>query len=214
MTRDALWDAPDLIDEFDRLYQDLAARDPVPRHMVVLGAAGREGVSLVADHLALAVARVRADARILLVDAGPPAESVADVATAQVTGSWDWDPAASLPVRAWDRAKSIDRLGPFALPRGADGGSHSERLSAAFQRARQDYNHSIWDLPPVLTHADSLNLATVSDGALVVVEMDETRVGALHYLRSALSRRHVTVLGAVLNRCGRYWPRAASRRPL
>src|SRR5690606_41417070 len=67
------------------------------------------------------------------------------------------------------------------------------------------------DLAPPLTRwADGLALAAECDGALVVIEMDETRHDSLLFLRDALARNRTPILGSVLNRSGRYWPRSRS----
>lgn len=213
-----------LADEFMRLRHDLEARVPAPLHVVVLGMDGGEGTSTVAAQLALAfaVGRDPNDSRaVLLADADlrsarpsghPLAALAARSAPAPSGGLWHWDlksllpatPLAAQPAVHWLPAgpPPADRLGLAPV---------SARLVAAMERARHDYAVSVWDLPPVRVHGDGLDLAAVADGALVVIEMDETRVDALRYLRQALERRRVTLLGSVLNRCGRWWPPGSRR---
>ncbi len=213
-----------LADEFMRLRHDLEARVPAPRHVVVLGMDGGEGTSTVAAQLALAfaVGRNAAEGRpVLLVDADlrsarPTGHPLATLATrsdpAPGGNLWQWDLDSPLPATPLTAQPAVHWLPAGQPPADRLGlAPVSARLVAAMARARQDYAVSVWDLPPVRVHGDGLDLAAVADGALVVIEMDETRVDALRYLRQALERRRVTLLGSVLNRCGRWWPPGSRR---
>jgi Mrp family chromosome partitioning ATPase len=200
-----------MADEFSRLRRDLAAMASNPRHLVVLGAAGREGVTTVAVNLALAMAGSRGNAQVLLVDGNLRAPSLESaLGLAPGPGLRDWDLSSNLPVRSFE----VGERSLHVLTAGGSAGSATngvtieKRLTAACLRVRNDYPASVWDSPPVLRFSDGLDLAADCDGSLVVIEMDQTRAGGLQYIRSALDRRHAVLLGSVLNRSGRYWPRA------
>ena len=81
-----------------------------------------------------------------------------------------------------------------------------EHLHTAAQRARQDHDMVVWDAPAMTQWSDAVPLAAACDGVVVVIEMDETRVDALRFLRDTLARHRIPILGSVLNRSGRYWP--------
>ncbi len=213
----SLLSANTLSDEFTRLRRELEAREPRPRHIVVFGASGKEGASTVAAHLAMAFASGQATSggRVLLVqanlhkraqrnDSGLPFEG---------PGLWGWDMSSALPSQPFSRQPALHLLGPGNPPSDRMGlASASDRLLAALTQAdREDYAYTIWDVPALLQHAEGIDLIAASDGGLAVIEMDETRVGALEYLRGVLDRRNARLLGAVLNRCGRYWPRSTRR---
>ncbi|MEP7300046.1 MAG: hypothetical protein ABI699_00840 [Caldimonas sp.] len=199
-----------LADEFARLRRDLDALSPTPRHLVVTGAAGREGVTTVSTHLALAMAGGRTDARVLLVDGNlrhPTLEQ--DLGLTAGPGLLDWDTVGPLPVRPMACVPGLQVLTAGRQGPATQGGpSIEERLMAACERVRLEYAASVWDSPPLLRYHDGLDLAAQCDGTLLVIEMDQTRAGGLRYVRSALERRRAVLLGSVLNRSGRYWPRS------
>ncbi|MBL0718613.1 hypothetical protein JI742_01805 [Piscinibacter sp. Jin2] len=203
-------------DEFTRLRRELEAREPRPRHIVVFGASGKEGASTVAAHLALAFAGGQpAGGRVLLVQANLHKRVLRDESGLPFEGPglWGWDMNSPLPSQPFARQPALHLLGPGSPPKDRMGlASASDRLLAALAQAdREDYAYTIWDVPALLQHAEGIDLIAASDGGLAVIEMDETRVGALEYLRGVLDRRHARLLGAVLNRCGRYWPRSTRR---
>jgi Mrp family chromosome partitioning ATPase len=215
MTLTALLRTGAFADEFARLRNDVAALTPSPRHVVILGAAGGEGVTTVAAHLALALTGLQQAGRVLLADGNlrrPSLERQLELPPGP--GLMDWDLSAPLPTRPLPGVPGVQVLTAGSAAASAGGPSIEARLSAACVRARNDFAASVWDAPPVLDYSDGLDLAAASDGALVVIEMDRTRVGGLQYLRSAIERRHAVLLGSLLNRTGRYWPRAPRRPPL
>jgi Mrp family chromosome partitioning ATPase len=87
-------------------------------------------------------------------------------------------------------------------------------LGAAARQARTQFAQVIWDTPPLTFHPDLLVLAPHVDGALVVVEMDSSRVDELRFLRDVLARAQIPIIGSLLNRSGRYWPRPRRRAVL
>lgn len=203
-----------LADEFTRLRRELEAREPRPAHVAVLGADPGGGVSTVAAQLALSLAVGGEPGSVLLVDAHLRGGAGHEPSPLAGTGPglWQWDLRSALPAQPLERQPALHVLGSGSAPADRLGlAPVSERLLAALHQARERYHWSVWDLPPVLEHGDGLDLAAACDGALIVIEMDQTRVDALRYLRQALERRHATVVGSVLNRCGRWWPRSTRR---
>lgn len=208
MTLRSLLTSGQLADEFARLRSDLAALRPAPRHIVVLGASGGEGVTTVAAHLAVALAAVAEPNRVLLAEGNVHRSALAkELGLQSGNGLLDWDLKAPLPTQPCPGAERLRVLAAGTGAKRLGGPSNQERLLAAVAKARDEYDCVIWDAPAVTSHADGLTLAGACDGALVVVEMDQSRVDGLAYVRDSLERNHARLLGSVLNRTGRYWPR-------
>lgn len=209
-----LLESRSLAEEFVRLRGDLASLQPAPRHIVVLGPVGGEGVTSVATRLAVALSTTLSPGRVLLAEGNTYQPSLAQaLGLGASTGLLDWDQTSALPVQPFPGvdALSIMVAGQAkAKSTGPDWGTH---LSAAARRARTDFDHVVWDAPAATRWADGLTLAAESDGVVVVIEMDATRTDSLSFLRAALDRNRTPILGSVLNRTGRYWPRSARPQP-
>lgn len=209
-----LLDSRLLAEEFVRLRGDLAALHPAPRHIVVIGAVGGEGVTSVATRLALALSTQHGSGGVLLAEGNIHQPSLADALCAEASpGLAEWDPDEPLPVQPFPGAPALSLLTVGTAHERAHGSAWSAHLTAAARRARTDFGHVVWDAPPLTRWADGLALAAECDGALVVIEMDETRHDSLLFLRDALARNRTPILGSVLNRSGRYWPRSPRSLP-
>lgn len=199
-----------LADEFARLRSEIAAMEPMPRHIVVLGCAGGEGATTVAAHLALAMCGHNGAGRVFLAEANVRSPSFASgLGLAPGPGLLDWDLHSPLPMQALEGVPGLKIMTAGGRPALSSGPTIEERLEAACARARADFGFVVWDAPAATRYADGLKLAAQCDGVLVVVEMDQSRVDGLRYVRTALERNRARILGSVLNRTGRYWPRAA-----
>ena len=64
---------------------------------------------------------------------------------------------------------------------------------------RENYDHVVLDGAPVLMVSDSLPIAAMSDGVLLVARSGTTRKAAFERSRALLSRSNATILGAVVN---------------
>lgn len=195
-----LLQSPALTEEFERLRRDLAVR-----HLAVAGAAGREGVSSVAARLAHSFV---GQGRVLLAEGNVRRPCLARELGLNGPGLLEWDLQGALPVQTPASLPGLDVLSAGRPGAPLDVAQLPARLAAAAQRARQDYDWVVWDTPPAARYPDLLALAAHCDGVLVVVEMDRSRVDSLQFLRDTLERAQVRVLGSLLNRSGRYWPRA------
>ena len=122
-------------------------------------------------------------------------------------GLLNWDAASPLPVLEISRPQALS-----VMVAGESGNPQSllaldDRLQKAAEKARESFDMVIWDAPAMTRWSDAVALAGACDGVIVVIEMDETRVDALRFLRDTLARHRIPILGSVLNRTGRYWPR-------
>lgn len=186
-----------------------ATLDHPARRLVVTSPDAREGKTLVASNLAIALAQ--AGHRVLLVDADLRHPSVHTLFGAPSTpGLVD----ALLENGGADRGAQAAGETPGVLPSGVDGlwllpagnpppnpgevlGSAAtarllERLSAA-------WDFVVLDTAPLGPVADTLPLAAHADGALLIARAGQTRRGALRRALEALQQTGRPVVGVALN---------------
>lgn len=207
MDREIVLMSSALTEEFVRLRGTLLAMDPVPRSVAVIGVSGGEGASVVAARLAFSLAAAKSLGRVLLAEGNVRQPSLAQTLGLPAhAGLLDWDGSAALPVQEITRPQSLSVMvaghRTDAMPLMAI----DDHLHRAAQQARQQYDMVVWDAPAMTQWSDAVPLAAACDGVVVVIEMDETRVDALRFLRDTLARHRIPILGSVLNRSGRYWP--------
>ena len=192
--------APDLEQEFERLREELPAGA-----IAVTGARGGEGVTTVALGIARALA---ARGPTLLAEGHLRRPTLAQRLGLQGPGLLDWDRTGALPVLDLPEVPGLSVLcGGESSARELGHDDRPTLLGAAARQARAQFAQVIWDTPPLTLHPDLLGLAPGIDGALVVVEMDRSRQDELQFLRDVLARAQIPILGSLLNRSGRYWPR-------
>ena len=75
-------------------------------------------------------------------------------------------------------------------------------ISQIIVEAAKEYDLVVIDAPPMLGFAESLQLATLVDGVIVVTHAGETSRNALSSVLSALSRIRANVVGVVMNKMG------------
>lgn len=204
MNHDAPLQSPELMQEFDRLREELPAR-----YIAVTGARGGEGVTTVALGIAHALA---ARGPTLLAEGNLRQPTLAQKLGIQGASLADWDRTGPLPVHDLPGAPGVSVLcGGQADGKRLRDEDIAAVLGAAARQARAQFSQVVWDTPPLTFHPDLLVLAPHIDGALVVVEMDSSRVDELRFLRDVLARAQIAIIGSLLNRSGRYWPRPRRR---
>ena len=191
---------PALHEEFERLRGSVHAR-----HVLVTAAGAAQGVSSVAALLARSLAG--ADS-VLLAEGNLRHPCLAGELQLDGPGLLDWDSLGPLPTQRLAEWPELHILtaGHGKLPSAA---GLTTLLDAAARRARQQFERCVWDSPAASLYPDLQALAAHCDGALVVAEMDRARIDGLLFLRDTLQRARLPILGSVLNRSGRYWPRHA-----
>ena len=196
-----LLQSPALAEEFERLRRDLGVR-----HVAIAGAQGGEGVTTVATRLAFSLA---GQGRVLLAEGNLRRPALARELKLNGPGLLDWDLQGALPTQAVPALPQLAVLTAGSKPLSdLDAATLPARLSAAAQRARQEFDYVVWDTPAANRYPDLQAVAAHCDGVLVVVETDRSRVDSLQFLRETMDRAQVRILGSLLNRSGRYWPRA------
>jgi succinoglycan biosynthesis transport protein ExoP len=90
------------------------------------------------------------------------------------------------------------------LPVGDSDLGHAELLVSSQMRRliarwRQEYDHVIFDCPPVLGVSETVRLAAGADAVLLVVRSGQTTREAFHRAQIILQQVHVNLVGVVLN---------------
>src|SRR5262249_52043238 len=70
----------------------------------------------------------------------------------------------------------------------------------------EQFEHVIFDLPPVNVYSDASIIGPRLDAALIVIEADRTRIPEVERTRRSLDRVGVRLVGSVLNRRRSYIP--------
>jgi Mrp family chromosome partitioning ATPase len=211
VSRNPLKDDPlplPVAEECRRLTTWLRTAAPSAKSLMVVSCAKGEGTTTVAIRLARSFTE-NPRCRVLLVDANVRNPSLHRCFEMDLApGLLECD-GVSAPV--YRETATVPNL--WVLTAGLRG-EHSltsvqvsEALEIVVKRIRDDFDVTIWDSAPISEYPDGSLLARLVDGVLVVVQPDTTRVDALAFLRDELARAGANVLGAVLNRNGRFYPR-------
>jgi capsular exopolysaccharide synthesis family protein len=171
-----------------------------PRTLLMTSATPREGKTTTAVHLA--VVHSQQKRRTLLIDADLRRPSVyghlgvtndkglSDV----VNGRIGWRDALQIPEGIPDLA--VLPAGR-ASRRAADG--LGKTLKALLDDAANDFDLVVCDAPPLLGFAESLQIAALVDGIVVVALAGRTQRPALASVIGSLRRLNANVMGVVLN---------------
>lgn len=193
---------PALHEEFERLRGGVHAS-----HVLVAAASSGAGASSVAALLACSLAGIGS---VLLGEGNLRRPCLSSALQLDGPGLLDWDGQGPLPTQLMAEWPGLQILtaGRGALPHG---GNLPKLLDAAARQARRQFERCVWDSPAASLYPDMQALAAHCDGALVIAEMDRSHIDSLLFLRDTLHRARLPILGSVLNRSGRYWPRRAVR---
>jgi Mrp family chromosome partitioning ATPase len=75
----------------------------------------------------------------------------------------------------------------------------SAKIGRLFAMLRKRYEYILIDAPPVIQHPETVSLAKLTDGLLLVIRANETRMEVVEEAREQLENAGVKILGAVLN---------------
>lgn len=181
-----------VVNHLRRVRIELFKSHPDVRSLLFIGVSGGEGVSSLAASFALDCAR-DGHLRVALIDTNtPPAETGTLLAGAG---------KAAAPLAIYARS---DLEGAADAP-------VAERLRLTLQHITNDHDLTICDAPVLGRDAISAELAGLVDGVLVVVEANVTLADQLILVRERLERANARILGAVINRQGRFMPHLSWR---
>lgn len=174
------------------------------RSILITSASPSEGKTTVAVHLA--VASAMQGTKTLLVDGDLRRPSVhgkfglsPEVGFNEVlTGKSDWRdvvlqlegrPNLHLLPAGKTSHRAADLVGP--------------RMSELLDEFASEYDLVVFDSPPLLGFAETLQMATAADGVLVIARAGETRRKAVASVLGVLKRIQANVIGVVLNQVKR-----------
>lgn len=207
---------PDFItEEIRRACLDLEMRHPGVRSLLLTGPEGGEGVTTVTCRYGRELTEMTGR-NVVIVDANLRAPGVHRKFSIDMNNG----------LRDWESESAERTVHPSAecpqlsiMPAGSDNGrslhtlQHSGRLARLAAQLKRDFGFVLWDTPSLNLYSDGKVLLPHVDGVLVVVEGDGTRLDALAKLNEELAGGSAPVLGAIINRSGRYYgPRPAGDR--
>ena len=88
----------------------------------------------------------------------------------------------------------------------------SDRMKNLLLKIKENFEYIIIDAPPVLEHPETLSLAKLTDGVLLVVKANMTRQEVISQAKQQLQAAGVNVLGVVLNERRFFIPGGIYRR--
>jgi capsular exopolysaccharide synthesis family protein len=174
--------------------------DSRPHSLLITSATPREGKTTTAVHLAIVHSQQKR--KTLLIDADLRRPGVYNhVGVSNDTGlsnvvNDDLDWRSALQSNPDLPYLSILPAGP-ASRKAADG--LGVTLRALISDAAQDFDLVVCDAPPLLGFAESLQIASLVDGVVVVALAGQTERTAVASVLSSLNRLHANVLGLALN---------------
>jgi Mrp family chromosome partitioning ATPase len=195
-------------EEFRRLSGELQVGSPLIKSVLVTAAVGGEGTTTIAMHLAAALAEDRS-LRVLLVDANlrsPAVHQRLGLELAPGLGVWDGTGAA--PWQVTDVPGLQVLTAGVRSEDGIFGDGLVPTLGLLAKQVKDQFDFIVWDSPPVVRYPDAPLISTLVDGVLVVVEADRTSADTLTVASEQLARVGAKILGGVMNRRGRFFPRA------
>ena len=178
----------------------LPSADRRPRTLLMTSATPREGKSTTAVHLA--VVHSQQKRKTLLIDADLRRPSIYQYLAVSnekglsnvVNGDMDWHDALQTPESLpW---LTVLPAGP-ASRRAADG--LGTTLKDLFASAVKEYDLIICDAPPLLGFAESLQIAKLVDGVVVVALAGQTERNAVLSVLTNLRRLKANIIGLALN---------------
>jgi capsular exopolysaccharide synthesis family protein len=193
----------DDVEEFQQLRENLMLRQTAQELKViaVCKANAGEGSSRVACHLAIAFTN-DPRARIVLVDSDlrhPGLHALLQVS--QENGLYET--LIEGPATTKDRIKKTGLPNLSVITSGSPPDAYSvpPTLSAdIFQVLKEQFSVVIVDTPPVLADVSAVGVAAQCDGAILVLQAEQTRWEVAREAQARLQRAGVNLLGVVLNR--------------
>ena len=181
----------------------LSTADRPPQVLLVTSSQPGEGKTVTALNLALSMAQK--GGRVLLVDADMRRPGIAKALKVTLdkglsgilTGAYEFGPDELVKI---ERAEGLSLLPCGPIPPNPAELLCSMKMDALVKRLRQDYDHIIFDSPPVLPITDATIISSLVDGVLMVVECDMTTRAALSRACKVIEHAGGKIIGTVLNK--------------
>jgi len=180
----------------------LAFPDQPPRTILVTSCLAQEGKS--ATCLNLAIALAQAGKRVLLIDSDlrrPRLHRALNLSNQRGLSNFLSGNAPIEPLIQDTRVAGLSMLASGPIPPNPSELLGSRNFLALTQEFAETggFDHLVFDSPPLLSVADSVVIATVVDGTILVVHCGHTPREALDRAATRLRHSNIRVLGAVLN---------------
>jgi capsular exopolysaccharide synthesis family protein len=180
---------------------ELTSDGSVCRRIVITSAAGGDGKSTTAANLAVVAAQ--AGRRVCLVDGDLRRPTLHDVFGLPNVDGLALALEQGKPLQEVARPSDLENLSIVVAGRGADESSHdlltSQRLERVVRDSEAAFDLVIVDGPPVVL-ADTLNVAAVCDGVVLVVRSGSIPFNVLRRTIAQVKQVNGRVLGVLLNR--------------
>ena len=174
--------------------------DRQPRSLAILSADPGEGKTTICANLAISLSQL--GKRVLLIDGDMRRPSLHKLfgledsmgLAGYLTAQESWHNvvhATELP--------GLDCIACGVVPPNPSELLSSERMGTLVRESISDYNFVLVDSPPLLSVADGRILATLMDGALLVIRSSKTTRNAAQQAQSQLRDVGARVIGVVLN---------------
>lgn len=180
-----------VLNQLRKVRIELLKSDPSLKTLLFMGVSGNEGVSSIATTFALDCCR-NSQFKVALVDAHRQSSKTGNLlTTAEQTYS-----------TATPRLYSLSDLEAGNGKDTSDSGHIKSNLSDIANK----FDLIVIDAPVLGQDASTSELAGLVNGVLLVVESDTTIVDEIAVIRESLERANCRILGAIINRHGRFMP--------
>lgn len=172
------------------------------KRLLVTSASPKEGKSTSSINLALALALVDRDRKVLLIDADLRRPTIAEYTQLEgavgLTSVLIGDASSEVAIQAWSGG-AIDVLTAGTVPPNPDQLLGSAAMRALLEELDERYDIIVIDSPPLLPVADTLTLSGLADAVLVVARHNRTTRPALQRALGSLASVRSRVVGVLLN---------------
>ena len=176
-----------------------------PRVLVVTSSRPQEGKTTILSNLGFALAEIGRKTLLIDGDLGHP--QLHEIFDQPKAREWSDEPdkpkTIEVPLDALVKRTAISNL--FLLPCGGHADAVWDfrdpgQASRLFQRFRQEFEYVLVDSPPCFEFTGARNLARYTDGLVLVVRANYTRLGMVQIAKARLENDGFRVVGTILNR--------------
>lgn len=177
----------------------LSSAGAPPKVILVTSAAPGEGKTTVSVNLALTFAQK--GSRVLLVDADMrrPSGRLGMQGQNGLSSCLAGRIAAGELLKPMPGGMGLDVLPSGQTPPNPVELLDSERMRELISQWRQQYEHIVFDTPPMVGLSDAVVLSPYADGVLLVARSAQTRRQSLSRARDILARVNARVVGVIIN---------------